>query len=142
MQKMNVILNKITELCQKNKKSVGVLGENLAVKYLKKQGYKILHRNWCNAKGKRLGEIDIVAQAKDGSIVFVEVKTRVIIEHDAVVLPEEQITPVKLRKLQRIAECYITTFDLWQDPWRIDALSILMKDQKVHSINHIESIYF
>ena len=142
MQKMNVILNKITKLCQINKKSVGARGEDIAVKYLKKQGYKILHRNWYNAKGKRLGEIDIVAQTKDGPIVFVEVKTRVIIDHDAVVLPEEQITPAKLHKLQRIAECYIAAFDLWQVPWRIDALSILMNDQKVHSIKHIESIYF
>lgn len=139
---MRMILKKITDLCQNKQRPVGVRGEDLAVKYLKKQGYKILHRNWCNAKGKRLGEIDIVAQAKDESIIFVEVKTRVIIDHDVVVLPEEQITPAKLRKLQRIAEYYITTLDLWQAPWRIDALSILMKDQKVHSIKHIESIYF
>lgn len=139
---MRMILQKITDLCQKKHRSVGARGEDIAEKYLRKQGYKILHRNWCNAKGKRLGEIDIVAQAKDETIVFVEVKTRVIIDHDHVILPEEQITPAKLRKLQRIAECYITTFDLWQDPWRIDALSILIKDQKVHSITHIESIYF
>ncbi len=121
---------------------MGARGEDLAVKYLKKQGYKILHRNWCNPKGKRLGEIDIVAQTKDKIIVFVEVKTRVIINDDAVVLPEEQITPAKLHKLQRIAEYYISSFDLWQNQWRVDALAILIKDRKVHLIKHIENIYF
>lgn len=139
---MKMVLKKIKDLCQKKQGSVGVRGEELAVKYLKKQGYNILHRNWCNAKGKRLGEIDIVAQTKEGAIVFVEVKTRVIVTNNSVILPEEQITPAKLRKLQRIAECYITAFDLWQVPWRIDALSILMKDQKAHEIKHIENIYF
>lgn len=53
------------------RKDLGNRGETLAVKFLKRQGYKILERNF----RLKSGEIDIVA--KDGNnIVFVEVKTR------------------------------------------------------------------
>lgn len=49
----------------------GALGEKFAAGYLKKQGYKILKKNYKN----KLGEIDLIA--RDGEeIVFVEVKAR------------------------------------------------------------------
>ena len=44
-----------------NKNSIGYKGEKIAERFLKKKGYKILQRNWCNKKGKRIGEIDIIA---------------------------------------------------------------------------------
>lgn len=54
-----------------NTRKIGTAGETLAEKYLKKQGYKILQKNFVAPHG----EIDIVA--KDGDyIVFVEVKRR------------------------------------------------------------------
>ena len=54
-----------------NNIALGIYGEKLALKYLKKQKYKILEKNFRCA----LGEIDIVA--KDGEfLVFVEVKKR------------------------------------------------------------------
>lgn len=50
---------------------MGDLGEGLTVRYLERQGYEILARNWrC-----RYGELDIVA-AKGTYLAFVEVKTR------------------------------------------------------------------
>ncbi len=49
----------------------GTKSEALAVKHLKKLGYKILERNFRT----KLGEIDIIAKDRD-AIVFVEVKAR------------------------------------------------------------------
>jgi putative endonuclease len=49
----------------------GIQGEDEAVKTLKRQGYRILERNYRNL----FGEIDIVAE-EDGYLVFVEVKKR------------------------------------------------------------------
>jgi putative endonuclease len=122
------------------KKSIGWYGEDRATKFLKKRGYKILERNWCNKTGRRLGEIDIIAK-KGEAIVFVEVKTRNITDDNNIV-PEEQITPVKLQKLQRVAECYIKEHDLWSCKWQFDAVSVYVQNKKIVNIEHIENIFF
>ena len=54
-----------------NLKQLGGAGEDLAAKALKKQGYKILERNYRTP----LGEVDIIARQR-GVLVFIEVKTR------------------------------------------------------------------
>jgi putative endonuclease len=51
---------------------LGVRGENLACRFLRRNGYKVLHRNF---RGRSGGEIDIVCRDRD-TLVFVEVKTR------------------------------------------------------------------
>jgi putative endonuclease len=51
---------------------LGARGENLACRFLKKNGYKILYRNF---KGRTGGEIDVVCRDRE-TLVFVEVKTR------------------------------------------------------------------
>ena len=51
---------------------LGTRGENLACQFLKKNGYRILYRNF---KGRTVGEIDVVCRDRD-TLVFVEVKTR------------------------------------------------------------------
>lgn len=127
-----------------NKNSVGYKGEKIAEKFLKKKSYKILERNWCNKKGKRIGEIDIIAQdRKTNYLVFVEVKTRKIKKDEIDVLPEEQITHAKLNKLNRIAEVYTKENELGDAMWRIDALSVLIiEGEKTPKIKHIESIFY
>ena len=50
----------------------GKRGEDLACRFLRRHGYKILYRNF---RGRRGGEIDIVCRDRD-TLVFVEVKTR------------------------------------------------------------------
>ena len=54
-----------------HKKLLGKKGEAIAAKYLKKQGYKLLKRNYRTP----FGEADLVFSYGD-EIVFVEVKTR------------------------------------------------------------------
>ena len=51
---------------------LGARGEKLACRFLRRNGYKILYRNF---RGRRGGEIDIVCREQD-TLVFVEVKTR------------------------------------------------------------------
>ena len=50
---------------------LGAEGENIALKHLEKNGYKILARNWKHQKE----EIDIIAE-KNNELAIIEVKTR------------------------------------------------------------------
>ena len=51
---------------------LGEHGENLAARFLRSHGFKILYRNF---RGRQGGEIDLVCRERD-TLVFVEVKTR------------------------------------------------------------------
>jgi len=51
---------------------LGAHGEKLAARYLRRQGFKVLYRNF---RGRQGGEIDLVCRDRD-TLVFVEVKTR------------------------------------------------------------------
>ena len=125
---------------KKKKSNLGQLGEKAAVKYLKKKGYRIIALNFQNIKGRRVGEIDIIAKEKD-QIVFVEVKTRELEDYGDT-LPEENITRQKLYKLQKIAEVYIKENNLWDYSYRFDAISVwISQDRKIAKVKHLESIF-
>lgn len=124
----------------KKEKSLGQLGEDAAAKFLKKQGYKIIERNYCNTIGRRVGEIDIIAQ-KSGELVFVEVKTRNL-ENYGATLPEENITRSKLHKLAKIANAYMHRKRLLDTPYHFDAVSVwISADRQTVKIKHLENIF-
>ncbi|MDH4329944.1 MAG: YraN family protein [Candidatus Moranbacteria bacterium] len=125
---------------RKKENSPGELGEKLAAKHLKKKGYRILEFNFSNTQGRRLGEIDVIA--KDGnSIVFVEVKTRMV-RPGEVVVPEENIDRRKLHKLEKIANFYLRKNKLTESDYRFDAVSVwLDEERRCEKIKHLESIF-
>lgn len=98
------------------KKLLGKRGEDLAVQFLQKNGYKILERNFA----KRYAEIDIVAQEKE-TLVFVEVKTRTTREFGN---PLEAITPWKIATLQRSCQFYKSLHPELPEALRIDVVSV------------------
>ena len=51
---------------------LGARGEKLAARHLRRQGFKVLYRNF---RGRQGGEIDLICRDGD-TLVFVEVKTR------------------------------------------------------------------
>lgn len=80
------------------KKVLGKKGEKLVAEYLKKQGCKILEKNYRTP----FGEADIIAL--DGEeIAFIEVKTRT---SDSYGQPSEAVGKDKQQRYCRIAECY------------------------------------
>lgn len=118
----------------------GRKGEDVAEKYLRGKGLKIIERNFVNAKGRRVGEIDIIA--KDGKIlVFVEVKTRRrLTSFD--LPPEISVEKRKIACMQRIVRRYLFERKHFQEVlYRFDVVSIFHDDSGVVSIKHIENIF-
>ena len=114
---------------------IGSKGEDLACKYLQRHGYKILERNY-RIRG---GEIDIVAREKE-TLVFVEVKTRYSHEYG---LPEESITPWKIKALLKTARFYIQKIKWGEKEYRLDFVSVDFADSrenpKIEIIKNITS---
>jgi len=114
--------------------TTGKLGEDTAVKYLEKHGYKILGRNY----HKPWGEIDIVAQQSD-ELVFIEVKAQ---NQKFEWRPEENITRHKKRQLSRIITSYLKANKIPENQnWRIDVLAIKLDFNTENAqIEHIQNI--
>ena len=80
-------------------RDIGEKGEEIAVKYLKKNKYKILERNYLT----KLGEVDIIAKDK-GILCFIEVKSR---RSNLLGAPEEAISLKKKRQISKLALIYL-----------------------------------
>ena len=111
----------------------GNLGENEACRYLRKNKYKILVRNY----RQRCGEIDIIAQ-KDENIAFVEVKTRSKTEYGN---PSEAVTYTKQQKIKKTAMFYIGENNIDAD-FTFDIIEVIIDNKKVVSVNHIKNAFY
>lgn len=105
---------------QLNPRELCIKGENLAGKFLRNRGYKILKRNYVS----KSGEIDIVAYDK-GAISFVEVKTRLSENYGP---PELSVTREKRKRIIRTALNYLAINHIDDIDFRFDVVSILFKD--------------
>lgn len=116
------------------KKSLGNLGENLALKHLKNKGYQFIERNfrW------RFGEIDLILQDQD-ILVFVEVKTRF---HPDFGNPEEAVTPWKIKSIIKTAEYFQYKNPSLPGSIRIDVVAIDLdpENEKALRLRHIKNI--
>jgi putative endonuclease len=95
----------------------GKSGEELAMGFLKENGYKILARNYKT----KLGEIDIVAREKD-AYCFVEVKTR---RSDRFGLPQEAVLNTKQKQIAKSALVFLKENKLLGKRARFDVVSVL-----------------
>lgn len=100
----------------KERISLGKIGEELAVAHLKKMKYKILERNYkCP-----LGEMDLVARDKN-TLVFIEVKTRKTKDFGG---PAAAVDLYKQRQLSKVALHYLNQKKLNNIPARFDVVAI------------------
>ena len=109
---------------------LGCWGEQLAVNYLQKKGYEIIERDWHSNHR----DIDIIAHL-DGTIVFVEVKTR---RNRDFTEPESAVNYQKQRNLQLAINHYIK-YNCIDTPWRFDVITIVGEIGVINpEIKHIE----
>jgi len=113
-------------------KTLGTEGEDLAVRFLKEKGYRIIARNYKTY----FGEIDIIA--KDGNtIVFIEVKTRTDVSFG---YPFEAVHRKKIQKIKKLALLYLKKQGE-ELPVRFDVLSIFCLDNGKKEIEHIKDAF-
>lgn len=120
---------------EKYNKVLGNCGEDAAVKFLKKNGYSILERNF-NIRG---GEIDIIARKGD-YVVFVEVKTRSNDDYGGGI---SAITYAKQQHLIKTAQTYLLGKDDCSARFDVIVVNGCMvgKKFKAESIEHIENAF-
>jgi putative endonuclease len=99
----------------------GVLGEKLACRYLKHNGYKILFRNF---RGRSGGEIDVVCRDND-TLVFVEVKTR---GREDFGRPVEAVDREKRKRISRGALAWLRVLDNPDILFRFDVVEVIIAD--------------
>lgn len=112
-----------------NNRKFGDAGEDLACRYLEKQGYEILERNKHYSK---FCEIDIIAKLKK-TVIFVEVKTR---KTDSFGTPFEAITRTKYENIKKGVQFYLSENKI--KDYRIDVIGITLKPEI--KINHLKNI--
>lgn len=112
-------------------RELGNHGEDLACKFLEKNGYKIIERNKSFSK---FCEIDIIAQIKN-TLVFVEVKTR---KTNSFGSPLEAITKTKYSHIRQGALTYLGENSKKFSNFRIDAIGITLEPNV--EIKHLQNI--
>lgn len=126
------IKNFFTKPQETQRDALGDRGENVAARYLRNLGYKIIDRNFrCD-----LGEIDIVA--RDGNtLVFVEVKTRAYDDPT----PEEQVNTNKQHRVTKAARFYLKRYGTPQPAARFDVVAIVWPSGREPQIRHTPNAF-
>ena len=115
------------------RRGVGRRGEDLAARYVERFGWAVLARNWrC-----RYGELDIIAADADRTVVFVEVKTR---SGDGFGGLPEAVTPVKVRRLRRLAGLWLAAQDTGWAGVRIDVIGVRVGRRRTPEVLHLRGV--
>ncbi len=113
---------------------IGEVGENIACKFLMKQGFEIIERNYT----KKWGEIDIIAK-KEGKLYFIEVKSvsrevlpikdtkNSLSDKNGEYKAEDNMHPWKLKRLSRTIQTYLLSKNVSDETeWQVDLLVVYL----------------
>ena len=100
-----------------NRAQTGQRGEAAAAKFYLDRGCRLLTHNFHT----RMGELDVVVQEPDGTVVICEVKTRA---EGSLTTPAEAVNRAKQRRLIRAAEAYLQRTGLSEAPVRFDVAEV------------------
>lgn len=106
----------------KERISLGEMGERLALKKIKRLGYKFIAKNYrCP-----LGEIDLIARDGD-CLVFIEIKTR---RGRSIGFAKEAVNRRKMRQISKAALVYMKENNCCDVKARFDVVAISIKGDK------------
>ena len=110
----------------------GELGERVAERWMKRQGWRVLMRRF--RSGHR--DIDLVME-REGLVTFVEVKARRGTEFGE---PVEAVGWRKQRELTRSALIWIDRHGRPHESYRFDVIGVLVAHERVR-IRHVENAF-
>lgn len=118
------------------RRTLGDFGERLARQHLLADGYEVLEANYQIPEG----EIDLIAR-KDGTLVFVEVRTR---RGYTMGTPLESVTLRKQTRLLTAVRTYLQRYGDHPPDHRIDVIAISLEPEgrsagRLVGVEHIES---
>jgi putative endonuclease len=102
---------------------IGAYGERVAAAFLRRNGYRVLYRNYRTIRG----EIDLVCRSAN-VLVFVEVRTRA---HDDFGRPAESIDAAKRDALRHAASRYLELLGSENIYYRFDAVEVMLNAGQV-----------
>jgi len=112
--------------------ALGVWGEDQATAFLKRNGYRLIERNYRTP----VGEIDIIATTRQ-HLVFVEVKTR---RGTAFGAPQDAVGLRKQQQIIRTAQWYLQRHKTKLQP-RFDVVAILCQSDGTAQITHLDDAF-
>ena len=122
---------------------LGKLGEAYAAAYLEQRGYRLVAANFTLPVGRNLrgavvnNEIDLIAY--DGeTLCFVEVKTRA---SDWFAPPQVNVDLRKRRQVARAARAYRRMFELENEAYRYDVVTVVLPDNSTPQIELIKNYF-
>ena len=120
---------------------IGKRGEDLAVKFLEEEGFRIFDRNYNFEKA----EVDIVAYWESpenpvatAELHFIEVKT---LSNTSMRNPEEAVDNTKLENMVKVAKFYTWERQLVTIPAVFDVIAVGLDDPDHPEIEHFEDVY-
>jgi putative endonuclease len=120
---------------------IGKQGEDLAVEYLEKQGFRIFDRNYNFEKG----EVDIVAYwenpenpAATAQLHFIEVKT---LTDSRFRKPEDAVDQDKMRNMAKVASFYLYERQLVTLPTVFSVIAVALDIPEIPEIVFYEDVF-
>jgi putative endonuclease len=117
-----------------DRRRLGRWGQRQAERHLRRQGCRTLARNWSAS----CGELDLVVCETDGTLVFVEVKTR----------RSEDFAPAgaavnfrKQRRIARTAKRFVTQYHVSDSPLRFDVITVILPPRGAPHITHYPAAF-
>ena len=133
LKSLKRIINRFSKKGVLSAKALGDLGENVAVKALEADGYRIAERNM-KVYGR---EVDIIA-VDDKTLVFVEVKTR---RNRSFGEPLAAIDNKRRKRLRKAADLYVMKKKLRNVSIRFDAVTVDYTDRHDPEIKIIKNAF-
>ena len=127
-----MILNRRRLLSDKAR--LGRWGERRCEQFLQKKGLRTLIRNY----SCKVGELDLVMVAADGTLVFIEVRSRA----DETFGPAEAtVTPAKRERVSKAARYFIAAHRIEDRPLRFDVVTLILGHRGPPQIHHFENAF-